>query len=198
VAACDPSPPFVEACRARHPSVDVREGRAESLPFDDGVFDAALAQLVLHFVSDPAAAAQEMRRVVRPGGVVAACVWDFSEGMEMLRGFWDAALAVLPAAPDEASTLRFGAEGEMAVLFRDAGLERVEESMLTVRTEYRGFDELWSSLLRGIGPAGSYLVARSDEERAAIREQMFERLGAPTGPFSMGAAARCATARVPG
>ena len=100
VFACDPSPPFVAECAVRHPGVDVRLGQAEALPFDDGRFDVALAQLVLHFVSDPEQAGGEMRRVVRPGGIVAACVWDFAERMEMLRLFWDAALTVDPNALD--------------------------------------------------------------------------------------------------
>ena len=99
VAACDPSPPFVEECTARLPGVDVRAGRAEQIPFDDARFDAALAQLVLHFVSDPSAAAAEMRRTVRAGGVVGACVWDFADGMQMLRHFWDAAVALDASAP---------------------------------------------------------------------------------------------------
>src|SRR5437868_980480 len=80
VAAVDPSEPFVEECARRNPGVDVRLAKAEQLPFSDGVFDAALAQLVLHFVSDPAAAANELRRVLRPGGRAAACVWDFADG----------------------------------------------------------------------------------------------------------------------
>src|SRR5437870_2454589 len=91
VAAVDPSEPFVEECARRNPGVEVRQGTAEVLPFADGAFDRALAQLVLHFVSDPAAAAGELRRVLRPGGSAAACVWDFAEGMQMLRLFWDAA-----------------------------------------------------------------------------------------------------------
>ena len=97
VFAFDPSPPFVADCMARHPGVEVRAGRAETIPFDDHGFDAVLAQLVLHFVSEPSAAVAEMRRVARPGSIVGACVWDFAEGMQMLRLFYDAALAIDPA-----------------------------------------------------------------------------------------------------
>src|SRR5262245_21780510 len=125
VAACDPSPRFVEECRSRLPGVDVRLGRAEEIPFEDERFDAALAQLVLHFVSDPPVAIVEMARTVRPGGVVGACVWDFAKEMEMLRHFWDAASALDPDAPDEARTLRFGAPGEIVELFEGAGLLQV-------------------------------------------------------------------------
>ena len=197
VFACDPSAPFVADCAARHPGVDVRLGRAEALPFDDGRFDVALAQLVLHFVSNPEQAARELRRVVRPGGLVAACVWDFAEGMEMLRHFWDAALTVDPNAPDEARTLRFGRQGEIVELFEGAGLEDVVETTLHVSTQYHSFDELWSGYLAGIGPAGAFCVALSDEARAALREVLFRRVGSPAGSFTLGAMARSAHGRVP-
>lgn len=154
VFAFDPSPPFVEECARRYPGVDVRHGRAEAIPFDDAQFDAAIAQLVLHFVTVPSDAAAEMRRVVRSGGLVAACVWDFDEGMQMLRHFWDAALAVDPGAPDEAQTMRFGRAGEIADLFRAAGLVDVDESTITVSVTYPDFDELWS----GSSPALALLA----------------------------------------
>lgn len=198
VSACDPSPPFVSECAARHPGVDVREGRAEAVPFDDRAFDAVLAQLVLHFVSDPAAAAAELRRVVRPDGIAAACVWDFAAGMQMLRSFWDAALAVDPGAPDEARTLRFGREGEIAQLLDAAGFTRLTETTLTVRSTYADVDELWSGFLAGIGPAGAYLVSQPEDVRTAIRAELRHRLGSPTGPFTLEAVARSASGRAPG
>jgi SAM-dependent methyltransferase len=197
VRACDPSPPFVEACRSRLPGVDVRAGRAEAIPFDDGAFDAALAQLVLHFVSEPGAAADELRRVLRPGGVAAACVWDFAGGMQMLRAFWDAAVSVVPDAPDEAHTLRFGRQGEIAELLATAGFGDIEETTLDVASTYTGFDELWSGFLAGIGPAGAFLVSLADEPRQAIREQLYRIVGSPTGPFTLGAVARCARGTAP-
>lgn len=198
VLACDPSPPFVEACAARHPGVVVRPGRAEALPFEDGVVDHALAQLVLHFVSEPERAATEMARVVRPRGRVAACVWDFADGMEMLRRFWDAALTLDPDAPDEARTLRFGQPGEIADLFASVGLEDVEESTLRVASTYAGFDELWDGFLAGVGPAGAYCLSLPDAHRARLRAVLFAGCGSPDGPFTLGAVARAAVARVPG
>jgi SAM-dependent methyltransferase len=198
VAACDPSPPFVTECATRYPGVDVRPGRAEALPFDDGSFDRVLAQLVLHFVSDPAQAAREFRRVLRPGGKVSACVWDFDEGMQMLRLFWDAALTIDPEAPDEARTLRFGRAGEITQLLDAAGFEQVSETTLTVASTYADFDELWSGLLAGIGPAGSYCVGLPQDRRTALRAEMFDRLGSPSGSFSLTAVARCASGREPG
>ena len=197
VAACDPSPPFVAECAARYPGVEVRAGQAEALPFEDGSVDRALAQLVLHFVADPAQAAREFRRVLRPGGTASACVWDFDEGMEMLRRFWDAALAIDPQAPDEARTLRFGREGEIAQLLDAAGFEDLSETTLRVTSTYAGFDELWSGLLGGVGPAGSYCVGLPEDRRAALRTELFERLGSPSGSFSLSALARCATGRAP-
>jgi len=195
VRAVDPSPPFVAACALRHPGVDVREGRAERLPFDDGSADAALAQLVLHFVSDPDAVAAEFRRVLRPGGVASACVWDFREGMQMLRAFWDAALALDPDAPDEARILRFGAEGEIADLWRGAGFVDVEETTLRVSSEYASFDELWAGFLEGIGPAGAYCTSLAEDARAELRDVLFIRLGSPEGRFTLDAVARSASGR---
>jgi ubiquinone/menaquinone biosynthesis C-methylase UbiE len=198
VSAFDPSPPFVAECAARYPGVTVREGRAEDFPFDDSGFDCALAQLVLHFVTDPVRCAREFRRVLRPGGVAAACVWDFAEGMEMLRLFWDAALVVDPAAPDEARTLRFGRDGEIGDWLVAAGFRHVTETTLDVSSTYASFEELWDGFLAGIGPAGSYCVSLAEKQRAALREELFHRLGSPGGSFSLAAKARCASGRSPG
>ena len=197
VSAFDPSASFVADCGARHPGVDVRIGRAEEIPFGDDSFDIAMAQLVLHFVSDPTQVAGELKRVVRPGGMVAACVWDFAGGMQMLRLFWDAALAVDPSAPDEASTLRFGREGEIAELFDMAGFDDIVETTLTVSSTYRDFDELWSGFLAGIGPAGAFCVALSEAQRADVRRELFDRLGSPSKPFTLAATARSATGHKP-
>ena len=198
VSACDPSPTFVEACAARNPGVRVEPGRAEAIPFADAAADHALAQLVFHFVSDAAQAAREMARVVRPGGTVAACVWDFHERMEMLRAFWDAAISLDPDAPDEARTLRFGGPGELVAVLSLVGLTDVVESQLRVSSTYSSFDELWPGFLAGVGPAGSYCVGLSPDRQSALREALFERLGRPGGSFTLGAVARCAVGRVAG
>lgn len=197
VSAMDPSPPFVEACAARFPDVDVRAGRAEAVPFDDASFDAALAQLVLHFVTDPEHAARELVRVVRPGGLIAACVWDFDEEMEMLRHFWDAALDVDPNAPDEARVMRFGRSGEISTLFVATGLTDVAETALEVSAEYEDFDQLWSGFMAGIGPAGAYCTSLPAGQRGELRSRMFVRLGSPSTRFTLRATARCASGRRP-
>lgn len=195
VTAIDPSESFVDACRARHPGVDVRLGRAEKLPYENARFDAALSQLVLHFVSDPEAAAGEMRRVVRPGGPVAASVWDLADGMTMLRVFWDAARVIEPSAPDEAETRRFGREGEIAELFRAAGFSDVTEGALHVGVEYRDFDDLWQPFLTATGPAGAFVASLDDDRRDRLREEMHMRLDSPEGPLTLTARAWYATGR---
>lgn len=197
VSACDPSPSFVAACASRYPGVDVRSGRAEAIPFEDSRFDVAMAQLVLHFVSEPETAGRELKRVVRKGGVVAACVWDFEQRMEMLRAFWDAASMVDPSAPDEAMAMRFGRDGEIADLLTSCGFVDVAETTLTVSSTYESFDELWSGFLAGIGTAGSYCVSLDAERRTALRHNLFERIGEPVGQFELSATARSASGVAP-
>lgn len=198
VSACDPSESFAAEAKAAYPGADVRVGRVEAIPFEDSSFDIALAQLVLHFASDPELGADELRRVVRPGGTVAACVWDFGAGMEMLRAFWDAAQTVDPTAPDEHKVLRFGKAGEIADLFRAAGLIDIEETVLEVGSTYSGFDEFWAGFLAGIGPAGAYTVSLEPEAREAVRQELFKKVGSPSGEFGLGATARAAKAVNPG
>lgn len=197
VCAIDPTEAFVADCRARLPEVDVRLGRGEDVPFEDARFDLALSQLVLHFVSDADEVTRQFRRVLRPGGIAAACVWDFEEGMQMLRLFWDAALAVRPDAPDEARTLRFGREGEIADLLGDGGFEDVTEKPLRVSSGYADFDELWAGFLAGVGPAGAFCVSLDADEQAAVRGELYARIGEPTGRFTLHAMARAARGRAP-
>jgi SAM-dependent methyltransferase len=187
VAAADPSASFVVACRERHPSVDVREAPAEQLPWADDSFDAALAQLVIAFVDDPDAATLELRRVVRPGGVVATCMWD-GERMEMLRLAWDAAKTFDPNAPDE-RLLPFRTERELRELFEANGLEDVATGPLDVIAGYDSFDELWATLISGVGTAGSYTASLDDERRELFRDELRERLGNPSGSFRLAARA---------
>jgi ubiquinone/menaquinone biosynthesis C-methylase UbiE len=198
VSAFDPSTEFAAVCAERHPGVDVRTGRLESVPFEDGSFDVALSQLVLHFVEDPTAAGRELRRVLRAGARVGACVWDFEEEMEVLRLFWDAASAVLASTPTNARNLRFGLEGELSGWLSGSGFEEVTESTLVVDSTYSGFDEIWSGILGGVGPAGAFCVSLSDEARAEVRASMFERLGRPTGSVTLTATARVGLGRNPG
>jgi SAM-dependent methyltransferase len=186
VAAVDPSASFVAATRALHPGIDVREAAAESLPFDDDVFDAALAQLVVHFMSDPVAGLREMGRVTRPGGLVAASVWDFGNATAPLSLFWRAAAELDPAAPGEAD--RAGThEGQLAELATSAGLGDVRSTSLTVRLAFDSFDQWWAPYLDGVGPVGSYVAGLTPELRGAIEQRCRELLPAP--PFEHAATA---------
>ncbi len=189
VAAADPSEPFVAAATERAPSADVRLAAAEELPWEDDRFDAALSQLVVNFMRDADAGVSEMRRVVRPGGVVAACTWSYGEDMEMLRGFWDAARRLDSGAPDEGSTMRYRSAEELDELWRRVGLSDVESDHLRVSTSYTGFDDLWEPFTYGVGPAGAYLAKLEPEQREQVRKGLFEGLGEPTGPFTLSATA---------
>jgi SAM-dependent methyltransferase len=189
VAAADPSEPFVAAASERAPGADVRQAPAEELPWEDDRFDAALSQLVVNFMRDADAGVSQMRRVVRPGGVVAACTWSYGEDMEMLRGFWNAARRLDSGAPDEGSTMRYRSVEELAELWLRVGLSDVETDHLRVETSYTGFDDLWEPFTFGVGPAGAYLARLSPEQRAQLRTELFQGLGEPSGPFTLSATA---------
>ena len=188
VAAIDPSESFVSAARERFPAVDVRLGYAEELPFAADAFDAALAELVVHFMSDPVAGLREMARVTRPGGVVAACVWDMSSDANPLATFWAAVRESDPAALDE-SGLPGVREGDLVALATAAGLVGVSPSQLWVGTRYESFDEWWEPYTLGVGPAGGHVAGLAEEERRALRERCARRLG--DGPFDVVARAWC-------
>lgn len=186
VSAVDPSEPFVAAARERHPGVAVRLGPAERLPFEDGEFDASLAQLVVHFMSDPVAGLREMARVTRPGGVVAACVWDHAHGGGPLSRFWERARELDPEVVDE-SKLAGARPGHLAELFAEAGLGQVEETSLSVAVDYADFDEWWEPMTQGVGPAGVYVAGLEPERRTALRELCREAL--PAGALTVAARA---------
>ncbi len=190
VSAVDPSEPFVAAARARNPGVDVRQAAAEELPFPDRTFDVTLAQLVVHFMSSATAGLAEMRRVTRPAGVVAACVWDHAGGQGPLSPLWEAARALDPAVKDE-SRLLGSRQGDLAELFRSAGLSEVEETALSVSVEHPTFEEWWEPFTLGVGPAGSYVAGLGVEHQARLREQC--RAALPEAPFVI--TARAWTAR---
>jgi SAM-dependent methyltransferase len=183
VAAVDPSEPFVAACRERVPGADVRVGSGEALPFADGAFQGALSQLVLSFVREPDRLTAELSRVVRRGGPVAACTFE-TNGFELARAFWDAALRFDPGAPDDAS-IPFRREPELVALWSRAGFREVQTGRIDVEAGYDGFDDFWAPFAFGIGPAGSYLVKQAEDRRTALRDACFERLGKPPGPFTL-------------
>ena len=193
VAAVDPSTPFVDHTRSQLPAIDVRLASAEDLPFPDATFDAALAQLVVHFMADPVAGLREMGRVTRPGGVVAACVWDHAGGSGPLSTFWRAVRDLDGKAQDE-SGLAGVREGHLGELAREAGLSGVEESRLTVEVGYPSFEDWWTPYTLGVGPAGAYVAGLDEPRLEALREHCVQLL--PEAPFSIPAAAWCVRARV--
>ena len=192
VCAVDPSPSFVAAARDRCDGVDVRQAEAEDLPFPDDTFHLVAAQLVVHFMRDPVRGLAEMGRVARPGGVVAACVWDYSGGANPLATFWRAVRDLDPAARDEGE--RPGTrQGHLVELCLSAGLEDVRPTSLTVRVRYETVDEWWEPYTLGVGPAGDYLAGLDDPGRAAVRTRCEQLL--PSAPFEITATAWSVTAR---
>ena len=192
VTAIDPSATFVEAARDRHPGVSVLQGSAEELPFPDDAFDASLAQLVVHFMSDPVRGLAEMRRVTRDGGAVAASVWDLAGGRAPLSLFWRAAHDLDMDVADE-SRMSGAREGHLVELFKTAGLHDVRDTVFTVRTEHQSFEEWWEPYTRGVGPAGAYVAALDEERRNLLRERCRALL--PDGPFTLTAHAWAASGR---
>ena len=186
VAAIDPAELFVAAVTERNPGVDVRQGAAEDLPFADGEFDGALAQLVIHFMADPVAGLREMARVTRPGGVVAASVWDLAGGRAPITPFWRAAVALDPGARDE-SALAGVRHGDLATLFAAAGLGDVHHAELHATVEHPTFADWWDPFALGVGPTGVYLEGLAADRRAALRERCHALLG--DGPFTLPAVA---------
>jgi SAM-dependent methyltransferase len=193
VSAVDPSEQFVAAARERHPGVDVQRAAAEELPFAEGEFDAALAQLVVHFMADPVRGLAEMARVTRADGVVAACVWDHAGEQTPLAPFWQAVHELDPDAEDE-SGLAGGREGHLAELFAEAGLREVEETALPVRVQHATFEEWWEPFTLGVGPAGSYATALDSAQQVELGERCRQRL--PDAPFTLTARAWAARGQV--
>jgi SAM-dependent methyltransferase len=193
LAGVDPSESFVEAARHRHPTADVRLASAEALPFGDGEFDAVLAQLVVHFMTDPVAGLREMRRVTRPGGAIGACVWDFGGGRGPLGPFWEEAGSLDAGVKDE-SRLAGAHAGHLTQLFASAGLPGAHEAELTASRAFADFDDWWLPFTRGVGPGGAYLATLSAARQAQLRERC--RAALPAGPFVLTATAWAARATV--
>lgn len=190
VTAVDPSASFVAAARERHPGLDVRQASAEALPFPDGSFDAALAQLVVHFMTDPVAGLREMARVTRPGGIIAACVWDHAGRHGPQAAFWEAARSIEPGVNDESE--RAGTrDGHLVELFRQAGLDGVEQTSLPVTRRFASFDAWWEPFMGSVGPTGAFVASLDPERRAELRDRCREIL--PDGPFELEARAWAAT-----
>ena len=191
ISAIDFSPTFVAAARARNtdPRVTIAEADATALPFADGAFDRAMALLVLHFVPEAGRAIAEMRRVVRPGGVVAATVWDHYGGMPGMRMVVDALAPLSDAGRQLRARYMFQPmmqPGEMKRAFIAGGLREVAETQLLVRMDYAGFDDLWAPIAAGEGPIGKFVDALGPAERQRATAEVRDAYcsGRPDGPRS--------------
>jgi SAM-dependent methyltransferase len=193
VVAVDPSEPFVAAGRERYPGVAVHQAAAEQLPFAAGDFDAALAQLVVHFMKDPVGGLREMARVTASGGVVAASVWDHGGGRGPLSTYWEAVHELNPLAVGE-SQLAGAREGSLTELFRTAGMNAIVEDELWVAVEHPSFEDWWEPYTLGVGPAGAYVVGLDPDEQERLRQLCRKRL--PKAPFVVKARAWVARATV--
>ena len=172
VKGIEPSQAFVRYAQ-EHTEGRFEVGDALALPFPDDAFDRTLSMLVLNFVPDAAAALQQMIRVTRPGGVVAAAVWDYGDGMQMLRTFWDADVALDPgAAPRDERHMPLCARGALADLWRTHGLQDVDEQPLTIDMAFASFDDYWQPFLCGQGPAGVYVSSLSESARHTLESKL--------------------------
>jgi ubiquinone/menaquinone biosynthesis C-methylase UbiE len=194
VVGIDPSTALIEDARKHDVEKRVRfdVGDAQKLPYPDSSFDTTMALLVVNFIPDPQKGVGEMVRVTRPGGTVAAAVWDYGDGMTMLRTFWDAAVKLDPAVSQRhARNMPFSRQGELSSLWRNRGLRQVEETGLFVTLDFVSFDDYFTPFLAGVGSAGSYAASLSPERQNALAEQLRrELLGkGPDRPFSMQARA---------
>jgi SAM-dependent methyltransferase len=192
VRAIDPSAPFVEACRERFPGVDVRQGAAESLPFEDATSDVAAACLVVHFMTDPVAGVGEMRRVTRPGGRVGATVWDLAGSRAPMWPLWDAVAELEPRHPGERH-FPGGSRTALVEILEAAGLREVESAEIEVTVTHPRFEEWWEPYHHGVGPAGDAVAALGPDGRRRLEEVLRRRLG--DGPFELTAVAYAARGR---
>ncbi|MBV9432271.1 MAG: class I SAM-dependent methyltransferase [Hyphomicrobiales bacterium] len=203
LTAIDYSPVFLDAARAKPKAETVRfeQADATALPFADASFDRALSLLVLHFVPESKRALAEMRRVVKPGGRVAAAVWDGSGGYLAQRLFWDTAACLLPSG-DEARKRAYSRplsrKGEMRSAFLEAKLADVVETSLTIRMNYADFADYWGPIAAGEGPLGAFFQKLDAKEKATIERGVRAAFqgGGPDGPRSFIASAWACSGRV--
>ena len=197
VVGVDPSAGFVASARISFPQAAFVVGDAQALPLPAGHADVTVSGLALNFVPDPGRAVAEFARVTAAGGVVAAYVWDYAEGMGLMRAFWDAAVALDPAAAalDEGQRFPLCRPEPLARLWASAGLDDVTVRPLDVPTVFTGFDDYWRPFLGGQGPAPGYAMSLSEERRLALRELLRSRL--PDGTIALTARAWAVRGTVP-
>ncbi|WP_151476946.1 class I SAM-dependent methyltransferase [Streptomyces albicerus] len=201
VVGCDRSEGFVGAARATGSApAHFVVADAMSLPVRGGSCDVAVSGLTLNFLPEPAAAVAEMARVVRPGGLVAAYVWDYADGMGFLRRFWDAAVEVDPSAAALDEGRRFsGCRPEpLRAMWADAGLVDVSATPIEVPTVFADFADLWEPFLAGQGPAPGYVAALAPAGRDRVRDALAAAVpGRPDGSVALTARAWAVRGRRP-
>ena len=188
VEGIDLSREYIEFARTRtrEQRVSFKIGEAQNLPFPAGTFDAAASLLVFNFVPDPAKALSEARRVTRRGGSISAAVWDYGEGMRMLRAFWDAAVTLDSSAEQlDEKHMPLCRKGELSDLWTRGGLQKVEESSLEINMRFENFDDFWDPFLLGQGPAGIYVKHLPKVRISDLRAEVRKRLGYPRGSFTL-------------
>jgi ubiquinone/menaquinone biosynthesis C-methylase UbiE len=182
VAAVEPSLDYSSALRERLPGLDVRQARAESLPWEDAAFGGVLAQLVVVFLEDASAAMREQLRVLRDGGFAAACMWEL-DGLELFQALKELRQRMDPDPPPVSEEYR--SEQSLRALFESAGFRRVETAVLEVEVEHETVDEIWDAAIHVGGPGGAMADARSPEQLAEGRIVFGELLGDPSGSFTL-------------
>jgi SAM-dependent methyltransferase len=201
IVGVDVGEPFVAYAREHNtdPRTTFRIADATVLPFGDASFDRAVSQLVLQFLPDPLKAVREMKRVVRPGGTVAACIWDAYGGQPHIRMLWDTA-ATLGFLRQHAIIRSLGTEGEMAAAWRQAGLVDVVPGELTMRFVFADFHDYWSPYLGGDGPLGEMVMSLAPADRTLLERKLRDIYlsNGPDGPRSFIAAAWICKGTVPG
>lgn len=194
VVGIDPSAAYVEHARSRTADRRVRfeVGDAQALPYPNSSFDKCLALLVINFIPDAPKAVAEMRRVTRPGGRVAAAVWDYGDGMKMLHNFWDAAIALDSVAETRHERhMPYCRRGQLSALWTESGIQEVEETGLLILMNFASFDDFWSPFLGGQAPSGSYVTSLPPDRQRALRDRLRKALlaGKPDAPFTLEARA---------
>jgi ubiquinone/menaquinone biosynthesis C-methylase UbiE len=202
IVGVDPSEGFITYARknAKSGRAHYEVGDAQALKFKDASFDDTLALLVMNFIPDHGKAIGEMRRVTRPQGIVSACVWDYNEGMQMLRFFWDEAVALDPSIePKDERHMKLSRQGQLAGLWKKAGLVNVEEKPLVIDQAYLSFDDYWGPFTKGAGPGGAFVVSLPADRRQQLEARLRKRLlgDRADGAFVLKARAWCVRGEVP-
>lgn len=202
IVGIDPSAGFIAYAQktAKSDRANYEVGDAQAMKFKDASFDNTAALLVMNFVPDHNRAIAEMRRVTRPGGVVSACVWDYNEGMQSLRFFWDAAVELNPAIePKDERHMKLSHQGQLVDLWKKAGLVSVREEPLTIDQAFSSFDDYWGPFTKGAGPGGAYVVSLPEDRRQQLETRLRKRVlgDRQDGAFTLKAKAWCVRGEVP-